>query len=132
MIGGVVLVVALYCGLDPFGHSPMAAFPGFEVYPIELPSWSELPTARDAEDRLQRAEIKFLNQVQGPESVAFDPQGRGPYTGVADGRVVFWDGESWSDFAYTSPNRYGFVSLSIYVTTIKRCDFCGVIASMAP
>ncbi|RZR76388.1 hypothetical protein BHM03_00001122 [Ensete ventricosum] len=106
-IAGAVLLVALYCGLDPFGHSPMAAFPGFEVYPIELSSWSELPTARDAEDRLQRAEIRFLNQVQGPESVAFDPQGRGPYTGVADGRVVFWDGESWSDFAYTSPNsRY--------------------------
>ncbi|CAL9107345.1 unnamed protein product [Musa textilis] len=105
VIGGVVLLVALYCGLDPFGHSPMAAFPGFEVYPIELSSWSELPTARDAEDRLQTAEIRFLNQVQGPESVAFDPQGRGPYTGIADGRVVFWDGESWSDFAYTSPNR---------------------------
>ncbi|KAF3323503.1 strictosidine synthase 3-like protein [Carex littledalei] len=46
-----------------------------------------------------------MNQVQGPESVAFDPLGRGPYTGVADGRVLFWDGSAWKDFAYTSPNR---------------------------
>lgn len=59
----------------------------------------------DAENRLQKAEIKFLHQIQGPESVVFDPHGRGPYTGIADGRVVFWNGESWIDFAYTSPNR---------------------------
>lgn len=126
MFAGVVLLVALYCGLDPYGHSSMAGFPGFEVYPIELPPWSKIPTARDTEDRLQRAEIKFLNQIQGPESVAFDPQGRGPYTGVADGRVIFWDGKSWSDFAYTSPNRFDVVLFSIYVNCrgdAKKCKF---------
>lgn len=70
-----------------------------------MPAWSEVPAAKDEENLLQKSEIKFLNQVQGPESMAFDPQGRGPYTGVADGRVLFWNGQSWSDFAYTSPNR---------------------------
>ncbi|XP_072056307.1 protein STRICTOSIDINE SYNTHASE-LIKE 3-like [Arachis hypogaea] len=39
------------------------------------------------------------------ESIAFDPLGRGPYTGVADGRILFWNGHSWTHFAYTSPNR---------------------------
>ncbi|KAI4368679.1 hypothetical protein MLD38_017211 [Melastoma candidum] len=99
------LLLALYCGLDPFKQSAISGFPDFETYQIDPPSWSEVPTARDAQNSLQRAEVKFLNEVQGPESVAFDPQGRGPYTGVADGRVVFWNGESWVDFAYTSANR---------------------------
>ncbi|XLT04406.1 hypothetical protein HN51_043155 [Arachis hypogaea] len=47
----------------------------------------------------------FVNQVHGPESIAFDPLDRGPYTGVADGRILFWNGHSWTHFAYTSPNR---------------------------
>ncbi|XP_020098740.1 protein STRICTOSIDINE SYNTHASE-LIKE 3-like [Ananas comosus] len=101
----VVGLAAVYCAMDPLRLSAVADFPGFESHPVELPPWSELPAARDAEDRLRRAEIRFLNQVQGPESIAFDPLGRGPYTGVADGRVLFWDGARWSDFAYTSPNR---------------------------
>ncbi|XP_042444960.1 protein STRICTOSIDINE SYNTHASE-LIKE 3-like [Zingiber officinale] len=104
-LAGIVLAAALYCGLDPLGRSPMANFPGFETYPYELPPWSEVPHVRDEGDRLRGAEVRFLNQVKGPESIAFDPQGRGPYTGVDDGRVVFWNGESWSDFAYTSLNR---------------------------
>jgi hypothetical protein len=36
---------------------------------------------RDEHNLLQNSEIKFLNQVQGPESIVFDPLGRGPYTG---------------------------------------------------
>lgn len=70
-----------------------------------MPPWSEVPVEKDDQNLLQKSEIKFVNQIQGPESMAFDPQGRGPYTGIADGRVVFWNGESWSDFAYTSSNR---------------------------
>ncbi|XP_042474908.1 protein STRICTOSIDINE SYNTHASE-LIKE 3-like [Macadamia integrifolia] len=99
------LIAALYCGIDPFKHSAISDFPDFEAYEIDSVPWSQLPTDKDTENLLQRSEIKFLNQVQGPESMAFDPLGRGPYTGVADGRIIFWNGESWTDFAYTSPNR---------------------------
>jgi len=58
--------------------------------------------------------------VQGPESIAFDPLGRGPYTGLADGRIVFWNSHSWVDFAYTSPNRYYLPHFtpSLYYTTL--------------
>lgn len=70
-----------------------------------MPPWSQLPFVKDTSNMLKKSEVMFLNQVQGPESVAFDPLGRGPYAGVADGRVVFWNGDSWTDFAYTSPNR---------------------------
>lgn len=102
----LVLLLALYCGIDPLNHSPIADFPEFKAHFVEMPPWSEVPTAKDDRNLLQRSEIKFLNQVQGPESVAFDSLGRGPYTGVADGRIRFWNGEDWSDFAYTSSNRY--------------------------
>lgn len=73
-----------------------------------MPPWSILPKEKDEENLLQRSEIKFLNQIQGPESMAFDPLGRGPYTGVADGRILFYDGQKWTDFAYTSSNRSAF------------------------
>ncbi|KAJ4971440.1 hypothetical protein NE237_004539 [Protea cynaroides] len=105
IFGGLFFLLALYCGIDPFKHSPLSDFPDFEAYKVDLDPLSQLPTDKDTENLLQRSEIKFLNQVQGPESMAFDPLGRGPYTGVADGRVIFWNGESWTDFAYTSPNR---------------------------
>lgn len=107
ILAGICLLAALYCGLDPLGRSAVANFPDFEAYKVDMPPWSDVPTERDAENLLQRSEIKFLNQIQGPESIAFDPAGRGPYAGVADGRVLFWDGESWKDFAYTSGNRSG-------------------------
>lgn len=46
-----------------------------------------------------------LDEAFGPESIAFDLKGEGPYTGVADGRVLKWDGFNWTDFAFTTPNR---------------------------
>nr|DAD29012.1 TPA_asm: hypothetical protein HUJ06_030480 [Nelumbo nucifera] len=105
VFAGIFLLLALYCGIDPFKHSAIYDFPDFVAHKIDLPPWSDIPVERDSQNLLQKAEIKFLNQVQGPESVAFDSLGRGPYTGVADGRILFWNGESWTDFAYTSPNR---------------------------
>ncbi|XP_058105708.1 protein STRICTOSIDINE SYNTHASE-LIKE 3 [Magnolia sinica] len=106
IIAGIFfLLLALYCGLDPLKHSAISKFPDFEAHRVDLPPWSAIPSASDDENQLQRAEVRFLNQIQGPESVTFDPLGRGPYTGVADGRILFWNGESWKDFAYTSANR---------------------------
>lgn len=113
----VILLFALYCGLDPFKHSPIQGFPDFEVHKINLPSWSEVPLDHDKDNLLQKSELMFVNQVQGPESIAFDSHGRGPYTGVADGRVLFWNGLSWIDFAYTSPNRSCFSSFRIIFLT---------------
>ncbi|OMO51605.1 Six-bladed beta-propeller, TolB-like protein [Corchorus capsularis] len=105
ILGILFLLLALYCGIDPFKHSAISGFPDFKAYIVDMPPKELIPTVRDKENLLQKSEIKFLNQVQGPESIAFDPLGRGPYTGVADGRVIFWDGENWKDFAYTSSNR---------------------------
>ncbi|MBA0732511.1 hypothetical protein Gogos_016598 [Gossypium gossypioides] len=105
ILGILFLLLAIYCGTDPFKHSAISEFPDFEAYKVDMPPWEMVPMVRDKDNLLQKSEIKFLNQVQGPESMAFDPLGRGPYTGVADGRIVFWDGEKWNDFAHTSSNR---------------------------
>ncbi|XP_051134470.1 protein STRICTOSIDINE SYNTHASE-LIKE 3 [Andrographis paniculata] len=105
LLAALFLLLAVYCAVDPFNHAAMNGFPDFETIKVDLPPWSAVPLDRDAANLLQKSELKFLNQVQGPESLAFDPAGRGPYTGVADGRILFWDGNNWTDFAYTSPNR---------------------------
>ncbi|XP_071736252.1 protein STRICTOSIDINE SYNTHASE-LIKE 3-like [Rutidosis leptorrhynchoides] len=105
ILAGIFLIMAVYCRLDPFRHSPIAEFPDFESVIVEMPNWSDIPKDRDTENLLQKSEIKFMNEIQGPESLAFDPLGRGPYTGVADGRIMFWNGDKWTDFAYTSSNR---------------------------
>ena len=41
--------------------------------------------------------------LRGPESVAFDGDGAGPYSGVSDGRVLKWNGlaRRWSTYAYS-------------------------------
>ena len=56
-----------------------------------------------------------LPKINGPESFAFDCHGKGPYTGVSDGRVLKWEGPiyGWKEFAITSPNRC--VCVYIYV-----------------
>ncbi|GMI64272.1 hypothetical protein like AT3G57030 [Hibiscus trionum] len=48
-----------------------------------------------------------LTQGTGPESIAFDCKGEGPYVGISDGRVLKWTGPKlgWKEFAITSPFR---------------------------
>jgi hypothetical protein len=45
--------------------------------------------------------------VSGPESLAFDGHGGGPYSGVSDGRVLRWDGglRGWTVYAYNSKHK---------------------------
>ncbi|KAL5546565.1 hypothetical protein UlMin_006252 [Ulmus minor] len=63
-----------------------------------------IPGSRDL---LHSSKIVRVTGGVGPESLAFDPKGDGPYTGVADGRIVkLGDGDlGWSDFAFTSSQR---------------------------
>ncbi|XP_073154953.1 protein STRICTOSIDINE SYNTHASE-LIKE 10-like [Henckelia pumila] len=60
---------------------------------------------RGSHDVLSQADrIHFAGAV-GPESLVFDSSGGGPYTGVADGRILRWDGGDWVEFATTSSKR---------------------------
>eukprot|EP00249_Psilotum_nudum_P030837 c43935_g1_i1 orf=245-1480(-) len=102
----VIGLLAFFIGTDRLKLSIVANNPEFDpkygtVLPLE---GSEI--WRDRYQRLQQAEIIHTIAFGGPESVAFDPLGRGPYTGVADGRVMMWNDHDrvWTEFAYTSSN----------------------------
>ncbi|KAF6169079.1 hypothetical protein GIB67_038576 [Kingdonia uniflora] len=51
--------------------------------------------------------INLTSGANGPESLAFDCDEGGPYTGVSDGRIFKWGGRKhgWSEFAVTSQDR---------------------------
>ena len=61
-----------------------------------------------------------LPKVNGPESFAFDCHGKGPYTGVSDGRVLKWEGpiSGWKEYAITSPYRQDLIHMCVFV-----CDY---------
>ncbi|CAI9099727.1 OLC1v1036590C1 [Oldenlandia corymbosa var. corymbosa] len=61
--------------------------------------------------------------ASGPESLAFDPAGVGPYTGVSDGRIIKWNAtlNSWVNFAVTTPNRSGCEGPHDHTQTEARC-----------
>ncbi|XP_075087878.1 protein STRICTOSIDINE SYNTHASE-LIKE 12-like [Nicotiana tabacum] len=56
---------------------------------------------------LQFKKLQLPQQTVGPDSTAFDLKGNGPYTSVADGRVLKYQGPNigFIDFATTSPLR---------------------------
>nr|AFK33536.1 unknown [Medicago truncatula] len=56
---------------------------------------------------LHSARLLHVTRAIGPESLVFDSHGGGPYTGVADGRILKWKGKKrgWTEFAVTSSNR---------------------------
>ncbi|KAJ1404179.1 Strictosidine synthase, conserved region [Sesbania bispinosa] len=65
------------------------------------------PPISGSKDQLHSATILHVSGAVGPESLVFDSHGEGPYTGVADGRILKWEGEErgWTEFAVTSSNR---------------------------
>ncbi|KAK7244456.1 hypothetical protein RIF29_39278 [Crotalaria pallida] len=69
------------------------------------------PHIPGSNDNLHTAKTIHVTGAVGPESLVFDRDGGGPYTGVADGRILKWEGEEngWTEFAVTSSNRTGCV-----------------------
>ena len=51
--------------------------------------------------------LQLPSPTMGADSFAFDSLGKGPYTGIADGRILKYYEASgaFADFAVTSPNR---------------------------
>ena len=60
--------------------------------------------------------LQLPSNVIGPDSLAFDQQGGGPYTGVSDGRILKYEGSSsgFTEYAYTTPNWYAF-NCSVFI-----------------
>jgi hypothetical protein len=108
----LIAAVAWYVATDPFQHSVGHGVKHFEPQYIAAPTYDILQNfSRDTDSKLEKAELKWRGEFWGPESVTFDSRGRGPYTGISDGRVMRYDGPElgWSTFAYTSRNRCGIL-----------------------
>ncbi|KAB5551710.1 hypothetical protein DKX38_009021 [Salix brachista] len=99
-------------------------------FPVTMPSKKLLSTAiplllptlaififsseTSSSEPLSNAKARKLEEVPiegafGPESLAFDSLGEGPYTSLSDGRIIKWQGskKGWTDFAATSADRDG-------------------------
>ncbi|CAI7791944.1 unnamed protein product [Closterium sp. NIES-54] len=100
-LGVLVAAVASFVYNDP-----VALRQPVDVSPVLLPALA-VPAASDPSNRLASAEIMYANEGIGPESLAIDANGAGPYSGLADGRVVrrSADDSQWEPFAQASPNR---------------------------
>ncbi|GJP31422.1 hypothetical protein CLOM_g12254 [Closterium sp. NIES-68] len=102
---GVLACFVTFLLTDPLKRSPIAHLP-FEPMEHEAPPrmW---PPFIDLTEKLTYAERRYEGQGFGPESLAWDPDGRGPYAGLSDGRVVRRnaDDTAWETFAWASPSR---------------------------
>ncbi|TVU17232.1 hypothetical protein EJB05_33251, partial [Eragrostis curvula] len=64
---------------------------------------SPVPTTAATIDGSQSEHLTLSGPfLRGPESVAFDGNGAGPYSGVSDGRILKWNGKAigWTTYAY--------------------------------
>ncbi|CAI9099670.1 OLC1v1036526C1 [Oldenlandia corymbosa var. corymbosa] len=70
-----------------------------------------------------KSQVIPIMNASGPESLAFDRLGGGPYTGVSDGRIIKWDVENnrWINFAVTTPHRWGCEGSHDHTLTEDRC-----------
>ncbi|KAF2322068.1 hypothetical protein GH714_006192 [Hevea brasiliensis] len=102
------LILALgFVVMDPFKMGPVGCH-DFRPVKHDIAPYKQVMDnwPRDQYGRLGNGKLEFDDQVFGPESLEFDSLGRGPYTGLADGRVVRWMGEAigWETFAVVTTN----------------------------
>ncbi|XP_072980503.1 protein STRICTOSIDINE SYNTHASE-LIKE 10-like [Typha angustifolia] len=74
-------------------------------------------------DKLQKIAKLVLSSISGPESLAFDNFGRGPYTGVSNGRILKWQGKDigWVEFAFNSRHRNAECAVFNNVLLERKC-----------
>ncbi|KAK0587239.1 hypothetical protein LWI29_019610 [Acer saccharum] len=71
--------------------------------------------------------LQLPSPTMGADSFAFDSLGKGPYTGIADGRILKYYEASggFADFAVTSPNRSRVVCDGTNNNSTKLGNQCG-------
>ncbi|KAK3130906.1 hypothetical protein QOZ80_6BG0499510 [Eleusine coracana subsp. coracana] len=84
------------------------------------PSSSNKPIDASRAQRLQ-----LPNLVSGPESIAFDAHGKGPYVSVSDGRVLRWEDDGWKTFAYGPGYVENNCAASSELPSVARESLCG-------
>ncbi|KAK4424990.1 protein STRICTOSIDINE SYNTHASE-LIKE 13 [Sesamum alatum] len=119
----IFVLVLSFIVMDPFELSPVG---GHDFRPVKndiapyhqvMESWPW-----DNGSRLGLGNLEFKDEIFGPESLEFDALGRGPYAGLADGRVVRWMGEDegWETFALVTNNWTEKCAQGVNSTTTKQ------------
>ncbi|XP_050224956.1 protein STRICTOSIDINE SYNTHASE-LIKE 10-like [Mercurialis annua] len=87
-----------------FSSTMLLLTTGFLLLFVFTESTRHAPSVASKNDYYQ---LNLLGGAIGPESIAFDCNGNGPYSGVSDGRILRWkpEAQSWVEFAFTSPHR---------------------------
>ncbi|XP_073387946.1 protein STRICTOSIDINE SYNTHASE-LIKE 3 [Physcomitrium patens] len=114
----IIAVLAWFLASDPLEFSTLSGIDDFHAQYVALPPFNPLTKITpDAENKLQASAVIGTGDIFGPESIVFDAQGKGPYTGLSDGRIVCYDGPElgWSTFATTSKNRIRLLLLRYWI-----------------
>ncbi|GJP49916.1 hypothetical protein CLOM_g9071 [Closterium sp. NIES-68] len=79
----------------------------FRPVRVRVPLPKLIGGLEDKKNRLAKTERRYLGQATGPESIAWDPRGGGPYVSVSDGRILRRkaDDSDWEAFTHASPHR---------------------------
>lgn len=102
-----LVLAAGFLVMDPFDMSPVG---GLDFRPVrnDVAPYNQVMESWPWDNRSQlgQGNLEFVDQIFGPESLEFDTLGRGPYAGLADGRVVRWMGKDagWETFALVTRN----------------------------
>ncbi|GKV20364.1 hypothetical protein SLEP1_g30501 [Rubroshorea leprosula] len=72
-------------------------------------------------DHREKLEALLIPGAIGPESIAFDLLGDGPYVGISDGRIIKWSHHKrqWTNFSTTSHHRYSSLLLFVSFSNIN-------------
>lgn len=105
------LILALCLASSAYG-AKMEWSDKFKVQRVRL-ARNKVFGTKDKENRLAKASKIFKGEMSGPESIAWDLNGEGPYVSFSDGRVMkrSADNSAWEEFTYASPLR-----------TSEKCD----------
>jgi hypothetical protein len=98
---------------------------------VQLPSMATCHEEMKSIDVGQRVlPVRLGRPAFGPESLAFDHRGDGPYTGVSNGRVLRWRGarRGWTEFAHNYKHEYVHIRLACADITSASCTAGGTRA----
>lgn len=102
----VFCIIAVFIEIDPLNLSPINSvkftphdYSGL-VIPLNETQFKNFLS-------VDNGKSLFKGEIFGPESLAFDSNGEGPYTGLGDGRIVKLNSNTGEvhEFAITSPSR---------------------------
>jgi hypothetical protein len=89
-------------------HSPRSFFLALLLPPLIVLSAAAAAASYETKPLDPGLIVMPLPQpVSGPESLAFDGRGQGPYSGVSDGRILRWHGgrQGWTQFSYNYKHK---------------------------